>query len=428
MNNDLQGKVLLYLRGIPRAKYVVQRARQLGIYVIVTDYDPNSPAKAVASETALVDYLDVDALEAYCRERKVEGIMSGYLDTAIPVIHEVCKRLGLPCYTTETMINAATDKSFFKQICNKNDVPVPQTYTIDSEKFEESIGKLPYPIFIKPLDASGSRGADVCLNADDFKKKYDYAISWSKKGVVTIEDFLKGTEFILDYMLVDGKPHLASMADRYTNEGHAAAINCCNLMVFPSKNLSRYNKEINPIVCKMFEKEGFRDGVIFMQGYVGKNIKFYEMGCRLGGTWPYIDEHFHGINPMDMLFRYSLTGKMLKDQDANQISADFKGNAAVIYFLAANDEGDIEKVTGVEEIKNIPYVVSVLEYYKAGDHFAKGTLTDVLFLGVHLVADNFVQLKERIKKVYELVGYYDKDGKSLLSPVYDVEKLEGYEQ
>ena len=82
---------------------------------------------------------------------------------------------------------------------------------------------------------------------------------------------------------------------------------------------------------------------------------------------------------------------------------------------------------GVEDVQLLPYVVAVMQYYKAGDHFVLGSQTDVLFLAVHLVADDFSQLKERINKIYELVGYYDKDEKSLLSPVYNVEKLEGYE-
>ena len=68
----------------------------------------------------------------------------------------------------------------------------------------------------------------------------------------------------------------------------------------------------------------------------------------------------------------------------------------------------------------------MFQLYKAGDHFVLGTQTDVLFLAVHLVADDFEQLKEHINKVYELVGYYDKEGKSLISPVYDVDKLKGY--
>lgn len=424
---ELKGKVLLYLRGIPRAKYVVSRARKLGIHVIVADYDTNSPAKKIADEVALVDYLDVDALEKYCKERNVDGIMSGYLDSAIPVVQEVCKRLSLPCYTTESMLRASTDKEFFKELSEKYDVPVPKTYHVSKDEVKEKAKELSYPVFMKPLDGSGSRGASACYNEEDFESQYNYALSFSKKGIVTVEDFLQGTEFILDYLLIDGEPYLASLADRYSVEGRPAAVNHPNLMVLPSKHLDKYYEEVDPKVCNMFKKAGFKDGVIFLQGYADKKITFYEMGCRLGGTWPYIDEYFHGVNPMDMLFCHALTGKMVQKPKNMHISARFNGKAAVIYFLSQDKEGDIAMVEGVEDVQLLPYVVAVMQYYKAGDHFALGTLTDVLFLAVHLVADDFSQLKERINKIYELVGYYDKDGKSLLAPVYNVEKLKGYE-
>lgn len=424
---ELKGKKLLYLGGIPRARYVVERAQKLGIYVLVADYLETNPAKEIANETALVNALDVDSLEHLCREKKIDGVFSGYVDVIQPCWKELCSRIGLPCYIEDNMLLAATDKVFFKHLCDIYNVPVPHTYTIDKNNILESAKALPYPVFIKPLDASGSRGADVCYDAEDFLKKYEHALSYSKKGLVTVEDYLQGTEFILDYMLIDGKAYLASMADRYTNEGHAAAINCCNLMIFPSKNLDRYYEEVNPLVCNMFAKEGFNNGVIFLQGYSGDSIKFYEMGCRLGGTWPFIDEHFHGINPMDMLFRYEITGKMLNGESPDSITARFKGNAAVIYFMAKKKEGYIKTVKGVDEIKKMKHVVSVLEYYKCGDYFSIGNLTDVLILGVHLVADNFKQLKERINEIYSLVDYLDENGDSVLEPLYDVEKLKGYE-
>ena len=96
MFEELKGKKLLYLGGIPRAKYVVSRARKLGIYVIVADYDPNSPAKQVADEGVLVNAVDVDALEALCKEKHIDGVMSGYLDIMLPVLCELSKRLNLP--------------------------------------------------------------------------------------------------------------------------------------------------------------------------------------------------------------------------------------------------------------------------------------------------------------------------------------------
>lgn len=427
MFEELKGKRLLYLGGIPRAKYVVSRARKLGIHVVVADYDPDSPAKKIADEGVLVNALDVDALEALCKEKHIDGIMTGYADIILPICYELSKRLSIPYYATADMLRASTDKEFFKELSEKYDVPVPKTYHVSKEVVKEKAKELSYPVFIKPLDGSGSRGASACYKEEDFESQYNYALSFSKKGIVTVEDFLQGTEFILDYLLIDGEPYLASLADRFSVEGRPAAVNHPNLMVLPSKHLNKYYEEVDPKVCNMFKKAGFKDGVIFLQGYADKKITFYEMGCRLGGTWPYIDEHFHGVNPMDMLFCHALTGKMVQKPENIHISARFKGKAAVIYFLSQDKEGDIAKVEGVEDVQLLPYVVSVMQYYKAGDHFALGTLTDVLFLAVHLVADDFSQLKERINKIYELVGYYDKEGKSLLAPVYNVEKLKGYE-
>ena len=420
---NLIGKRLLYLGGIPRARYVVERAKNLGLYVIVADYTKTNPAKEEADESALIDALDVDSLEVFCREKKIDGIISGYVDIILPVWRELCKRLGLPCYIEKSMLMASTDKCFFKNLCDKYSVPIPNTYSIEMEESDIMIQSIPFPVFIKPLDASGSRGADVSFSIADFREKYENARSWSKKGLVTVEDYLQGTEFILDYFIIDGKPYLASMADRYTIEGHAAAVNCCNLMIFPSKHLDRYYKEVDPFVCNMFVKEGYRDGVVFLQGYVGNTIKFYEMGCRLGGSWPYIDEYYHHINPMDMLFCHAITGKMLINEKGDSITARFNGRAAVIYFLAAKDDGVIKTVNGVDEVKRMPYVVSVLEYYKAGDHFSKGTQTDVLLLAVHLVANDFLQLRDRVNVVYSLIDFLNENGESILTPQYDINKL-----
>ena len=219
------------------------------------------------------------------------------------------------------------------------------------------------------------------------------------------------------------------MADRYVIEGRSKAINNPNLMILPSKNLQRYEREVDSLVKQMAIKEHFDNGLMFMQGYVGeKGITFYEMGARLGGTWPFIDEYYHKVNPLDMLFCHTLTGKMLPSGVDTDINATFPGMAGIIYFKAKNNCGHIEIINGIDAVKELPYVVSVLEYYHEGDDYSLNRLNDVLLLAVHLVANDFSELKERINNIYGEIEYLNAEGESILSPVYDVEKLEGYEQ
>lgn len=424
MFEHLKGKKLLYLGGIKRAAYVVQRAKTLGIYVIVADYNIDSPAKEVADEGVLISAVDVDALVALCREKKIDGVMTGYADILMPICYQICGILDLPCYFTEAMLSASTDKGFFKEMCVDSDVPVPATYDVTAENYKTVYRDLHYPVFIKPLDASGSRGADVCHSAEEFTKKYEYALSFSKKRSVTVEQYLCGTEFILDYLILNGRPYLLSMADRYTVEGRGAAINSPNLMILPSANLQRYAESIDGKVRKMFVKNGFKDGLIFLQGYAGESdITFYEMGCRLGGTWPYIDEYFTGHNPMDLLFNQALSGHMLDEEYEKDISPDFHGKAAIIYFLANCTSGTVNKVVGIEETEKYPGVVDVMQFYGPGDDFDNERQTDIRFSSVHLVADDMSLLKQRVRDIYAMVDYLDENGNSLLCEKYDIDLI-----
>ena len=425
MFESLRGKKLLFLGGVQRACAIVKRARELGVYVAVADYNENSPAKKVADEAVLISATDVDALTEYCLNNNIDGITTAYADILLPICLEVGKRIGKPFYADELMIKLSTDKIAFKKYCEKYDVPVPKTYEISAENYRETARNISYPVFLKPTDASGSRGADICYDYDDFCKKMECALSFSKKKEVTVEDYLSGTEFILDYLLIDGKAYLVSMADRFTSEGRPVAINHPNLMVLPSVNLEQYCKFVDPKVKNMFKELGFKNGIVFLQGYAkGEKITFYEMGCRLGGTWPYIDEVFSGFNPLDLLISHAVTGKMLPNQtDVSSITPFFKGLAAVIYLVATSGEGKIAKITGLDELKKMPEVATTLQYYWEGDSFNLGSLTDVLFLAIHLTAPNYKSLNQAMEKVYKMVDYQNERGESLTSSVIHLDSV-----
>ncbi|WP_298023070.1 hypothetical protein [uncultured Dysosmobacter sp.] len=428
MFEGLAGKRLLYLGGVPRARYVVDRAKKLGIYVIVVDLEAeNSPAKAAADEAIYHNAKDVDWLVDLCKEKKIDGIATGYIDFLLPVCRELSDRTGIPYYATEGMILQSTDKLYFKRTCEKYGVPVPKTYEIDLKNIESSAKKLSYPVFVKPRDASGARGASVCYKAEDLKGAVDFALSFSKRKVITVEEFLEGTEFILDYIIIDGKAQLMSMADRYSTSDRGKAINNSNLMLLPSKNIDRYLETVDPKVKAMFEGEKYKDGIIFLQGYVNENyISFYEMEGRLGGTWPFVDEYFHKVNPLDMMFNQTITGHMIDPGTELTIDARFDGCSSIIYFLSNAKEGKISKIEGLNEIKSMPEVVSVLEYYHEGDVINAHNLNDVLLIAVHMAFRSYEEMKEKTNYVYSTLKIFDENRNSLIAPVIDIDSIKGY--
>lgn len=423
MFDNLAGKKLLILGGIPRTCFLVKRAKMMGVYVIVADFDENSPAKKIADEAILVDATDVNALTKYCKEYGVDGVTTAFVDFLMPVCLEVAKNCGMPCYMTETMIKVSTDKNAFKKMCNEYDVPVPKSFEIIPENLTNEALDLPYPVFVKPFDGSGSRGANVCYNSKEFESSYKEALKWSKKGGAVVEQYLTGTDIGLDYLLIDGEPYLLSMWDRLVTDGRPSAINHADLQILPSRYLKKYSDDLDGKVRKMFKSMGFNNGIIFLQGYANdKGITFFEMGCRLGGTWCFIDEHYIGANPIDMLIHHALTGKMVNDITKLSLNPDFYGKAAVMSFISGPKEGKIDNFKGVEEIAKMPEAVCVWPLFKEGDTYK--TLSDTAFLRLQLVSDDYSKLKSCINHIYSLIEISDSKGNSLLSPFYNTEKLD----
>ena len=65
---DLKGKKLLIIGATTTECDIVRYAKAAGIYTIVADYLPDSPAKKVADKAVLINALDVDATWTYASD------------------------------------------------------------------------------------------------------------------------------------------------------------------------------------------------------------------------------------------------------------------------------------------------------------------------------------------------------------------------
>lgn len=420
--NDLKGKKLLILGGLKKTSDIVVRAQKMGACVYVADYDENSPAKSVADEAVMLNVLDVDAIVDFCKENAIDGITTGFVDILLKPCYEACKRLNLPYYATEEMIDVSTDKKSFKKMCEKYDLPIPITYPVTKDNYREMASKLSYPVFVKPMDGSGSRGASVCRSTEEYICQVEKALSFSKRKEVVVEEYLEGIEFILDYILVNGKAYLLSMFDRMISPDRPSAINHANLLMAPSRKIDSYLENINPKVVNMFKDMGFENGLIFLQGYTnGDKITFFEMGCRLGGTFPETDEYFLKVNPMDMLINFALSGEMLSEEGCKQFNAKFNGKGGVVNLLVKENGKSIAEIKGLDEVCELKSVQHCIRNMQVGDSFKVGNITDKPVAIFYIAADSFEEFIHTVNTIYDKVKVVDDDGNSMLRPVYKSE-------
>lgn len=422
---DFKGKKLLIIGGVSSECDIVRRAKSFGIYTIVADYLTDSPAKKVADKAVLIDALNVDALVDFCKKEKIDGVFTGFVDILLRPYMEVCKRLNMPCYITEKMLSMSTNKVDFKNTCQKYGVPVPQTYLMGNKIDDETLKKITYPVFVKPLDASGSRGAGVCYNEIELRKQFEEAVDYSASKIAIIEDYISGREFLLDYIAADGEFRLLSIFDRFKASDRGSAINYSTISISPSKAVDFYLEKINPTVIKMFKSEGFTNGVLFMQGYFdGKSIKFYEMGCRLGGSYYNHEQACLGYNAMDMLLQFALTGKMVDDiKTISEESARYKKFALDCNYLLKGYDETVAKITGMDKVQALPECIEIQKFHEVGYHYKKDRIVDRPIMVAEIVSDNkddVIRLVNFINKEYDV---FNEKGESLLMEKLNPEVL-----
>lgn len=425
---EFEGKKLLILGGIKYECDIVEHAKEMGIYTIVADYDTDSPAKKIADKAVLIDATDVDAIVDFCRNEKVDGITTGFVDILLPGWIEMCDKLHLPCYVTPKMLSMSTDKVDFKETCEQYGVPVPKTFFVGKVLTQEVLDTIVYPVFVKPLDASGSRGCGVCNNSNEVKNQFADAISYSPTDTGVIEEYLNGREFLLDYIGVDGEFRLLEMFDRYMGKDRGSARNFSNVSLAPSFALDNYYATVDEKVRNMFKQLGFMDGLVFLQGHIdGNRITFYEMGCRLGGSFFDLEQACLGMNAVDMIIRHALTGKMVEcfDTIPNK-AAKFRKFAAVNNFLLAGGNETIASIKGVEEAKLLPSYVTAIQYREEGLYYIQDSIVDKPVISIYFTGDSLNDIKEGIGYLNSVFEVTNSEGKSLLMEKINPEDIENY--
>ena len=315
LKKKLQGKKLLLLGSSGGTCDIVNYARSQGAYVIVTDNLPpeKSAAKQIADEAWPVSTADADTLERLAIQHKINGIFAGVSEFNLEKAMTLCERLGLPFYCNRKQWEICSNKQRFKQLCRANGIPVAKDYHLDSNFASEDLKQIQYPVIVKPVDSSSSdrsRYLSKRKRTAESHIKEQYLLSKTKLALV--ENLVTGDEFIAAYTIKNGEFSLSFVIDKYVNPGITETINLPQTLIAPSKYTDRYIMELNKKVIVMFQNIGLTNGFIFIQGKINEDgFHIIETNYRPPGfSWYHFSGRTNGINYLEMLVDYALTGKM----------------------------------------------------------------------------------------------------------------------
>jgi biotin carboxylase len=424
MYQELKGKRLLILGGMRISCEIVKKAQAMGIYTLVADYNKieDSPGKQIADEAVDLSVIDVDAVAAYVKENRIDGVFVGFNDMLLPYYADICEKTGLPCYGTKEQFETLIAKDKYKALCRQFGVPTIPEYDINDEHIQ-------FPVLVKPVDSSGSRGITICHNRKQLLEAVEIGKKASKTGKVLIERYMDGREATAFWTFQNGNYYLSALANRHVK--HNQGNDVIPLPVgytFPSIYLSKYRAEVEENCKNMFRHLGIKNGMMFMQCKVGNGTCYlYDLGFRPTGSLEYkILNRVCGYDPLDMMICFALTGKMGEEDMASKAKPEFASPAFNVSCLCA--PGTIKKITGIEEVKSMPEVEDVVIAHYPGETITeqmRGLLAQITIrvLGSVDTKERLLSVMQKINKMIHILG---EDGRELLLPGIEYEDINGF--
>lgn len=403
-------KKILILGGAQVHCKLVEAAHEMNTYVIVTDYlkKEDSPAKLIADKSYDIDVNDTQEIIKMCRKEEVDGILTTHLDPCQKPYQKVCRELGFPCLGTERQFKYLTNKHMLKKICQEYDIDVIPEYT----ERDVHNDKIPYPVFVKPVDSRGSRGQRKCENKEQTLEAIKIAGQESSDGDFIIEKYLGDKEEIqMTYFFVNGIPYLIRTTDSF--RGNNKLQNIITHSISPSKYTLQLKEDAHKKIVKMLKGIGIKNGPVMMQGFYDDGIfRLFDSGLRFPGVdYERIYKKEYKIDLLQFLIEFSLTASM--PQVALEKDSVLLNGKHVEILFPLISAGTIGKIEGFAELRGDKRVISVLPRHKVGDsvnwtHDINQRLCEIDIL---LEKENVSQVQNEI---FSKLKVFDENGKSML--------------
>ena len=421
---EYKGKKILILGGAGPHIKVVESAKEMGIYTIVADYLPDSPAKSFADEALINNIYDVDALVEYGKKNNINGVLGFSLDPTQKPAQQIASRLGLPVFGNEAQVTALTDKGSFKELCRAAGVDTVQEF------YEDKLEDVVYPCLVKPGESRGSRAVTVCENEYELKEAISFAKENSANGKCIIERYMgEFQDLTISYLVKDGKATLISIGDRYPGRVEDNLNRQLSGTIQPSRFADAYVELADERIKHMIvEVLGIKNGPVFFQGFWdGNTVRLYDPGIRFpGNEYERIYKAATGLDPMKSIISFCVGGEILDYNGALEGSYDLNSKAAIQYMINVGP-GIIGSFEGLDEIAKAPYVIDVQQKHFVGEKIENTGDVKHRAGEISILIDrNFNQFKEAVQFIQSKLHITDQNGNNQIISPLDIEMMEKF--
>jgi biotin carboxylase len=283
---------------------IIKKTKDRGLYTIVADMDAAAPGAAMGDLFLKISTIDSQAVLEAAKHYRIDGILTTS-DYPVNVVAAVCQNMGLNGMSKE-IAAICTNKFLQRQFFSEHDIKTP-FFQLLSEG-EDLNRSYDFPLIIKPVDSSASRGVKKVSDMDELRLQYAKTMQFSKKGQVIIEGFIEGREFSVETLTQDHESVVVAITEKLLENEHSDYF-VEDTHIIPARISTEEYGLIETTVLEVLHKLGINNCPTHTEIKINQSGAYIiEIACRLGGDFIASDlvPLATGIDMLDNLINLSL--------------------------------------------------------------------------------------------------------------------------
>ena len=261
---------------------LIKKAKEMKLETHVFAWAANDLGEKEADYFYPISIIEKEKILKKCQEISIDGICTIASDLAVITVNYVASVMNLPGNSMECT-ELSTNKYLMRQAFFLNHDPSPKSLLAAGIDDLKDIS-LDYPVIVKPIDRSGSRGITKLESSEGLKEAIEDAKKQGFDKHVLIEEYVSGQEYSIECISNNGKHHFLAATKKYTT-GTPHFIETGHLEPAPLSD--ELLEKIKNSVFHALDSLKIKNGASHSELKISDtgDIKIIEIGGRMGGDF-----------------------------------------------------------------------------------------------------------------------------------------------
>ncbi len=294
---SLKGKTLLFVSSGPaRKRFVFQRARQLGVDIVLLNREANWAGR-YAERVLAADTYDheesLKAVEDYLKARPIDGAIT-FCEDDVPLTAKLCERFGWVGNSVEAALNAR-NKLRAREVLRAKGLEsysVPAALVRSAKELEKALKATGLPAVLKPAWGASSQFVVRVGDLEEAKNALEYIQAnltprfdpiYRDGTEIIVEGFIDGAEVDVDLLLQHGRVKFHAVTDNFpTKEPFFIEAGAA----MPSRHEESDLDEVLLMARETVRALGLSSGAVRLEAKITPaGPRVIEVNARLGGDY-----------------------------------------------------------------------------------------------------------------------------------------------